>query len=48
MHTHANNNRNADNCNKALETTKRSPSKLENSLAMMRAELKAINKKLIL
>ena len=44
MHTHTNNNRNADHCNKALETIKRSQSKLENSLAMMRAELKAINK----
>ena len=38
--------RNADYCKKELETIKRSQSKLENSFAETKAELKAINSKL--
>ena len=39
-------NRNADHCNKELETIKRSQEKLENSSAETKAKLKAINSKL--
>ena len=38
-------NRNADHCNKELETVKRSQSKLDNSTAKMKTELKALNSK---
>ena len=39
-------NRNADHCNKELETIKMSQLKLENPFAEMKAEQKAINSKL--
>ena len=39
-------NRNADHCNKELETIKKSQLKLENPFAEMKAEQKAINSKL--
>ena len=38
--------RNADYCKRELETIKRSQEKLENSLVEMKAELKAINRRL--
>ena len=38
--------RNVDYCKKDLESIKRSQLKLENSSAEMKAELKAINRKL--
>ena len=38
--------RNEDHCNKELETIKRSQSKLDNPIAEMKTELKAINSKL--
>ena len=38
--------RNADHCNKELETIKRSQLKFENSFAETKAELKAMNSKL--
>ena len=36
-------NRNVDYCKKDLETVRRSQEKLENSIAMIKAELKAMN-----
>ena len=38
--------RNADHCNKQLETTKRSQSKLDSSIAETKTELKAMNSRL--
>ena len=39
-------NRNADHSNKELESIKKSQSKLDNSIAKMKTELKAISSKL--
>ena len=40
-------NRNVDYCKKDLETVRRSQEKLENSFAEMKAELKALNSRMI-
>ena len=39
-------NRNVDYCKKDLETVRRSQEKLENSFAMIKAELKAMNSRM--